>query len=365
MSADQPGFLRRHAGRFIGSAVLTVCVIWAARHSGLELLPAWSRFAHVKWWTVGVYLLMIATWTYFRAIRWRFLLRKAAPDVKKPRLLAVSLVGFAAILILPFRLGEFVRPAMLREKGKVSFSAATGSIVAERIVDGVYLSVVLVIALLVVPTIHPLPEHVVGLPVTVAQTRWYAWVTAGGFITGLVVLMVFYFARDFAKRVTLAVFGVVSKKLATKLADELDKLSHGLDFFGNARVAFGFLWETTLYWMINAASMWLLAWGCGLEHADGSAPTFGEGCAIMGMLGMAILIPGPPGMLGVFQAGLMCGMTMYYPEEIVRDRGAVYACVMFLVQVVWILGSGGVAMLSGHTSLKQLAAEEDQKVGPD
>jgi uncharacterized protein (TIRG00374 family) len=363
MSADQPGFLRRHAGRFIGSAVLTVCVIWAARHSGLELLPAWSRFAHVKWWTVGVYLLMIAAWTYFRAVRWRFLLRKAAPDVKKPRLLAVSLVGFAAILILPFRLGEFVRPAMLREKGKVSFSAATGSIVAERIVDGVYLSVVLVIALVVVPTIHPLPEHVVGLPITVAQTRWYAWVTAGGFITGLVVLMVFYFARDFAKRATLAVFGIVSKKLAEKLASEAEKLASGLDFFGSGRDAFGFLWETTLYWMINAASMWLLAWGCGLYHADGSAPTFGEGCAIMGMLGMAILIPGPPGMLGVFQAGLMCGMTMYYPEEIVRDRGAVYACVMFLAQVAWILGSGAVAMFSGHTSLKDLAAE-DQKVGP-
>jgi hypothetical protein len=98
-------------------------------------------------------------------------------------------------------------------------------------------------------------------------------------------------------------------------------------------------------------------------HADGSGPTFGEGCAIMGMLGMAILIPGPPGMLGVFQAGLMCGMTMYYPEEIVRDRGAVYACVMFLIQVGWIVLSGGVAMLSGHTNLKDLAAE-DQKVGP-
>ena len=357
-TGDQPGFLRRHAGRFIGSALLTVCVIWAARHSGLELLPSWSRFAHVKWWTVVVYLALVASWTYFRAVRWRYLLRKAAPDVKRPRLLAVSLVGFAAILLLPFRLGEFVRPAMLREKGKVSFSAATGSIVAERIVDGVYLSVVLVIALLVVPTIRPLPEHVVGLPVTVAQTRWYAWVTAGGFITGLVVLMVFYFARDFAKRATLAVFGIVSKKLAEKLATEAEKLAHGLDFFGSWRDALGFLLESTGYWMINAFSMLVLAWGCGLQHADGTPPTFGEACAIMGMLGMAILIPGPPGMLGVFQAGLMCGMTMYYPEEIVRDRGAVYACVMFLVQIAWIVSSGAVAMFSGHTSLKQIAADE-------
>ncbi len=357
------GFFRRHAGRFIGSAVLTVCVVWAARHSGLELLPAWSRFAHVRWWTVPVYLATVMVWTYFRAVRWRFLLRRAAPDVGKPRILAVSLVGFAAILILPFRLGEFVRPGMLREKGKVSFSAATGSILAERIVDGVYLSVVLVIALLVVPTIHPLPVHVVGLPVTVAQTRWYAFVTASAFVGGLVVLMVFFFARDFAKKVTLAVFGVVSRPLAQKLADEFEKLSHGLDFFRSGRDAAGFLFETTIYWMTNAASMWVLAYGAGLCHADGSAPTFGEACAIMGMLGMAILIPGPPGMLGIFQAGLMCGMTMYYPEEIVRDHGAVYACLMFLIQITWILASGGVALLARHTSLKTLA-EDDRKLGP-
>lgn len=363
MPSATPSFLRRHAARFIGSAVLLVCVIWAARHSGLELLPPWSRFRDVKWWTVVPYVVSIAVWTWFRSVRWRFLLRKVAPDVPKKRLLAISLVGFAAILILPFRLGEFVRPALLREKGKISFSAATGSIVAERIVDGVYLSLVLVAALVAVPTIQPLPEHVVGLPIHVAQARAYAFVVAGVFLTGLLVLMVFYFARDFAKRATLAVFGLVSRSFAEKLANEAEKLADGLAFFSNGRAAAGFLFETSLYWMINALSMWILAWGCGLVHADGSIATFGEACAMMGMLGVAILIPGPPGMLGVFQAGMACGMTMYYPEQIVRDRGAVYACLLFLIQVAWQLASGGLAMLSGHTTFKELA-DDDEKLGP-
>ena len=48
-----------------------------------------------------------------------------------------------------------------------------------------------------------------------------------------------------------------------------------------------------------------MAWGCGVVHADGSGATLGEACALMGMLGCAILIPGPPGLLGVFQAGLV------------------------------------------------------------
>ena len=53
--------------------------------------------------------------------------------------------------------------------------------------------------------------------------------------------------------------------------------------------------------------MWVLAWGCGVVHANGSAPTLGESLGLMGMLGCAILIPGPPGMLGVFQAGIYLG----------------------------------------------------------
>ncbi|HEY1956789.1 MAG TPA: lysylphosphatidylglycerol synthase transmembrane domain-containing protein [Polyangiaceae bacterium] len=361
MSADQPGFFRRHAARFVGSIVLLVCVVWAARHSGLELLPPWSRFHDVRWWAAPLYLVLIAVWTWFRSVRWRFLLRRVAPDVPKKRLLAISVVGFAAILLLPFRLGEFVRPGLLREKGKVSFSAATGSIIAERIVDGVFLSVVLAIALLVVPTVHPLPEHVVGLPVSVAQTRAYAFIVAACFLSGLVVLVIFYFARDFAKRATLAVFGIVSRPLAEKLAAEAEKLADGFHFFSDYRAAAGFLFETTLYWGFNALSMLVLAWGCGLVHGDGSAATFWEACALMGMLGVAILIPGPPGMLGVFQAGLFAGMTMYYPEEIVRDRGAVYACLSFLIQVFWQLAAGGVGMLSGHTSFKELAVEDAPK----
>jgi uncharacterized protein (TIRG00374 family) len=363
MTDASPGFFRRHAGRFVLSAVVTVCVLWALRHSGLELVPAWSQFQHVRWWTLIVYVLMWAAVTWFRGVRWRFLLRKVAPDVKRTRLLAISCVGFAAILLLPFRLGEFVRPAMLREKDKVSFAAATGSIIGERVVDLLYLSIVLAVALIVVPTIHPLPEHVVGLPVTVTQVRGYAFFMVAAAAGVFAIMATYFFARDFAKRATLAIVGLVSRPLAEKIAGEAERLAHGLDFLRDGRAAAGFMFETTLYWVINAASMWLLAWGSGLEHADGSIPTFGEAFAMMGMLGVTILIPGPPGMLGIFQAGLFCGMTMYYPADLVRDRGAVFACLLFLIQVVWTLGAGAVALVSGHTSLKSIV-DEDRKLGP-
>src|SRR5262249_30687580 len=146
-----------------------------------------------------------------------------------------------------------------------------------------FLSIVLAVALLAVPTVDPFSKTVVGLPVTVESVRASGFVMLGVFIVAFIVIAVFYFARGWAHRTTLAVFGLVSKKLGEKLAGFAERLADGLHAFGRGRDAMGFLFESTLYWTANALGMWLLAWGCGVVHADGSPITFGETCALMGM----------------------------------------------------------------------------------
>ena len=142
------------------------------------------------------------------------------------------------------------------------------------------------------------------------------------FAIAFVTIAVFYFARRWAHRATLVVFGLVSKPLAEKLAAIPEKLADGLHVFGRGRDALGYLLETAIYWGLNAFGMWVLAWGCGVVHAGGAPITFPEACGLMGLLGCAILIPGPPGLLGVFQAGIYAGMTMFYPTDVVIGAGA-------------------------------------------
>jgi uncharacterized membrane protein YbhN (UPF0104 family) len=294
-------------------------------------------------------------------VRWRFLLRSIA-DVPKKKLFAISCVGFAAILLLPFRIGEFVRPYMVRTpanlrvpgKRPITLTAATSSIVAERVIDGLYLSVVLALALFFVPTVHPLPDHVAGLPITVAQVRWSGYAMLGLFTIAFATIAVFYFARSWAHRATLAVFGKVSMRLATKLASLAENLADGLHVLGRVRDAVGFLTETTFYWGANVIGMWLLAWGCGVAHADGTAPTLGETCAIMGMLGCAVLVPGPPGLLGVFQAGIYAGMTMFYPTHVVTSEGAAYVFLLYATQFVFAVVSGAIGLLVERGALQTL-----------
>jgi hypothetical protein len=363
-SARRYGFFERHAGKFALSLLITVALWYVLHRGGLKFIPEGLDFQQVRWWVLPVYLVTLSAQTWFRSVRWRFLLRSIT-EVPKKRLLVVSLIGFGAIIVLPFRIGEIVRPLLVRTPARertgvtgrpLTLTAATSSVVAERIIDGLYLSLVLAVALLVVDTVHPLPDQVVGIHVSVA------WVRQGGFLmlalfSGLfATIAVFYFARSWAHRATLVVVGKVSTRLAATLARTFENFADGLHVLGRAKDAFGFLVETSAYWGLNIVGMWMMAWGCGVVHLDGTAPLFGEACALVGMLGCAIIIPGPPGMLGVFQAGLYAAMTMYYPTHVVTGPGAAFVFLLYASQVGFTLVTGGVALLferGGIAALEQ------------
>jgi hypothetical protein len=343
----KPGFVRRHAVKLVASALITAGVLYMAHSGGLKLVPDSGDFGAVHWAALALYAPLVLGMTWFRSVRWRFLLRGIV-EVPKLRLLAVSCAGFAAILLLPFRLGELARPYMLRTRPDerrngepvLTMTAATSSIVAERVIDGLFLSIVLAIVLVAVPTVHPLPNTVIGLPLTVAHVRMMGFAMLGLFSIAFVTIAVFYFARAWAVRATHVVFGLVSMTLADKLSDLASKLADGLHVFGRGRDFLGFLVETAAYWALNALGMWILALACGVVHSDGSAITFPEACTLMGMLGCTILIPGPPGLLGVFQAGIYAGMTFYFPTEIVIGPGAAYIFLMYTSQVLLCFATG-------------------------
>jgi hypothetical protein len=186
----------------------------------------------------------------------------------------------------------------------------------------------------------------------------------GLFTTAFTTIGVFYFARAWAHRATMVVFGVVSKKLAEKLAGMAETVADGLHVFGRAGDAFGFFVETSLYWGINILGMWLLAWGCGVVHADGSAATLGETCALMGMLACAVLIPGPPGLLGVFQGGLYAGMTMYFPTHVVIGPGAAYAFLLYLAQLFIQVAGGGWGLAAERGAVRALEGADSVLSAP-
>lgn len=339
---------------FVGSLAIAGLFVWLMRRGGVPLVPRADQFAHVRWWAVGAYLLSLAGVHWFRAWRWDYLLRPVA-RVPTRQIIAIAWVGFFAIMMLPFRAGEVVRPVLIRRDGRVSGSAATGTIAAERVIDGLFVAVLLVATLTFIPRL-PL-DGVMFMNFPVGQLVHYGYLTFALFASALVTLAVFLLARNFAETATRRVVGLVSPALADKLAGIVGGLADGLRSLPDVKLMAPFLLQTTIYWALNALGMWLLGWGCGLPM------TPGHGFAVMGVLAMGILLPQGPGLFGSFQFFVFLALRMYFPESMILERGVAYVFLLYACQFVFTTAAGVGSMLLGHIDPRS-ALDDAQPAAP-
>ncbi len=340
---------------FVGSLVVAGLFVWLMKRGGVPLLPGASEFSHVRWWTVAVYLASLVGVHWFRAWRWDYLLRPVA-KVPTSRIIAIAWVGFMAIMMLPFRAGEVVRPVLIRRDGRVSGSAAMGTIAAERVLDGLFVAILLVATLFFIPRL-PL-DGVVFRGCPVARLVHYGYATFALFATALAVLAVFLVARNFAETATLKVVGLVSRSLAERLSRMVGGLADGLRSLPDPKLMVPFLAQTAIYWGLNAMGMWFLGWGCGLDM------TPGHGFAVMGVLAMGILLPQGPGLFGSFQFFVYLALRMYFPEDIIRERGVAYVFLLYACQFVFTLATGFGSMFFGHIDPRNTLNDESAPSTP-
>ena len=115
-----------------------VCVVYAVH--GMDGHAVLHAVGSLGWQAVALYLLTMVVTHLFRTLRWEYLLRALGTSLPFRRLLPISSVGFMAILALPVRLGEFVRPYLVARERKVRMSTMVGAVAVERIVDGLMIS---------------------------------------------------------------------------------------------------------------------------------------------------------------------------------------------------------------------------------
>jgi hypothetical protein len=123
-----------------GALVSLVAAYFAVR--GIDLEATWQiirgsdlRFLVLAAGVVGLQ-------TVLRAGRWRLLL--PVPAARRPhisRVVPVLLIGYLSNAVLPARLGEAVRAALLARREGISTAETLGSVLLERIIDTLTLAV--------------------------------------------------------------------------------------------------------------------------------------------------------------------------------------------------------------------------------
>ena len=130
---------RRYLFRLLIGSAATGAFLWLFLRQ-VDLGEAWAEIMALPGWTMLASLGLIFVNVFLMTLRWRYLLEGAGYTIRKRKLFSTIAVGRGANNILPARGGDLLRIESVREQGVPAFVAA-GTLFAERLLDGVVLSV--------------------------------------------------------------------------------------------------------------------------------------------------------------------------------------------------------------------------------
>jgi glycosyltransferase 2 family protein len=333
----------------LGMLALCTWLVWpdATERSHLHTVIGelrWGDFWHYLVAYLGLQIVVHAC----RSLRWNYLLAPLGVRVPPGPLLAISSVGFMAILAFPARLGELVRPGLLRRGGYTSTAAALGTVAVERIVDG------LIISLLVFCAFFAL--HGPSSPAWMMAT---AYIALAVFSVALIFLVFAMWRPEPTVRFGLALTLLprFAPRLAAVIEHKLLDMIRGFAALKDVRNITLFVVWSLIYWGANGAGVWVLAHAFHLELSLVGA------YATMGLIGVGISLPNSPGLVGQFQWFTLLGLSLYLGFDLgdpatkhteLYALALAFAIAQHLLQVAWYVAMGALGLATPWVSFHDL-----------
>lgn len=335
--------MKRLIQAFISIAIGGLLLWLSFRQVALD--EAIGHLRDVPWWLYVVYVAFVMLTHCLRTERFRVqLLRMTKRPVSFGEAMALFSVGVAATFLIPFRLGEFVRPYLGKVRGHMDMSAGLSTVAAERVIDGLTTTAMLGVILLLL--------RGVAIPETVFIAGYVALAVFGG---AFVVFVLGYLKREWTVRLFKRLFGVVSQRLADKLGDVLDRFLGGLNTLPSWKDVALYQWYTIAYWFINGASMYLVMVVMGIDVG------WVGGFFVLACLVIGVMIPAPPGNVGNFEYAVVLPLTVL---GVSPALAAAYAVVIHLLQALQMTGVAVFFVATGRVSLQRIV-EATQARGRD
>lgn len=349
MPIPQPA---RTAVKWLLSLAIGALFVWLALDEwpidtltagGVRLDGRWLATGawRVDLWFLPAYFATLVVMHVFRFWRWQPLLKPLA-HVDLWTLNRVCSVGFMAVFLMPMRLGELVRPALISTEAPIRRSTALATIVVERVVDGVMVAGFLAVALAFMPRTHgdSFTEIRIGTYVALALF--------GGLVLALALM--FAFRRPFHRWVH-AFTARFSGRLATAIGGILERFLTGLSIFPDVKNFLWFLFLSFCYWASNGIGLYLLAQGFEVAGpAAGTWQPFGipllGAFAMMSTIVVGMMIPNAPANVGSFWYFLLKPIELYgvLPGN---PAGLAFALTVWSLQLLQLLVFGGWFLLTG------------------
>ena len=295
-----PGGRRRLLGDWrvwLGLAITLIALAWTVR--GIEPRAVLNAARGANPWLLLLALPPHGIGLWLRGLRWRHMTRELSPRPLPGGVhFRATAIGYLALNLLPLRLGELVRPWVLARETPITYSAALGTIVVDRLVDFAVLAIV------------------AGAVLTLQASALPEWVQLGARALGmlgalpLVVLIALWLDRE---RV-LGAFGWLLRPLPAVVAARIEGLlaegASGLLALRRGRDLAAVVVYSALIWCVVLPApvlITLLAFEPGLEPAALVRATLTTHVFIA----LAVAAPAAPGFFGVYHFACRESLTLF------------------------------------------------------
>lgn len=325
---------------------------WFLRDANLADVWRNLRGARLEYLLLALIFVGITYWT--RAVRWQYLLAPIGPTRFRTAF-RTTVIGFAALGVLPARAGDVLRPYLLARREGLALSATFATVVMERVLDLVAVLVLLAIHVWGFADRATLPPHLLR-PIQVASA------IAGTAAAVLLALM--WLLASHPERIGQLVFAaarVLPARMANSLSNFASTFSAG---FAAARDARGFLlavlWSFPI-WLAIAADTWAVTVAMGIHMP------FTGTFLLQALLVIGVAVPTPGG-IGSYHEAYRIGVTTFFQAP--NDQAVAAAILVHLISFVPVVLLGIVFMSQDGLTvggLKKMAgsAREDQSSHED
>jgi uncharacterized protein (TIRG00374 family) len=311
--------------------LLTAGLLWLfIRDLDIRTVGAAIRGAHPGLIFVAA-LFTLATYV-LRAIRWRFLLAPIGP-VRFRTAFRTTVIGFAAIFLLPGRVGEVLRPFLAARQEGLNATACFATVVVERVLDMCTVLVLFVVAIL-------LADADIGPEIELAGVL-------AGVVSGVALAVLFLSAGHPERlgRWTAALTRWLPARMAATAERLVRTFAEGLAVLRSpGHLAVAALWSLPL-WVSIAIGIWLTSAAFGL-----TMPFLGS-FLVVGYLAVGVAAPTPGG-AGGFHYFYKLALTQIFGAD--ASVAGAAAVVLHAVSFVPVTLLGLVFMWQDGLSLGRL-----------
>lgn len=251
-------------------------------------------------WLPFLGAIVLATLTFpLRTVRWRYILRLEGVTLPFVPLWHATAIGFMANNLLPARAGELARGYAASQLTRARFTSAMGSIAVERVLDGVTLVALLLVAIWAGGFAGDSTVGGVSL-LRVAESASILFSVLLG------VLLVFVHWPEPMGRLARAIAGrLLPPRWADRAVETLEGLVAGLDALKSVPRLLWILFWSFIVWGTMAASLWL-AFSAFHLPAPWSASLL-----LLALIAFGVAIPSTPGFFGPFEAATRVAFAAY------------------------------------------------------